>query len=751
MKLSFEQIREKLNKMLPSMYILEMYDDHVICEKDGGGYFSIPYAVAEDGNVTVSEAAEVQRVYEPVNVQAAMILTAASSKQGDADYGYKWRVQIIKYGLGLDKRINWPREPLVAALDKFSSARVFALSDAQHRLSGGKSVREIVGWTENAGDTGSAIEADFNILKAASWLRDIAVDSFERGKPDLIGFSVDIGALTTKKLIAGKQVFEPVKVTGVEVDVVYNPTNEGKFLKMVAASEADQKEADMLEKLLAALKAQRPDLYATIEAKVNDKSITDDEVMQLLASAMQKPADVDGFVEKLKSAMKDDKDAAGEVQKILDQARLVACGITLVAELKASGLSELSQMKLKKQFDGQVFETERLQAAIKDEKEYVDKLTGSGAVLESGQIRDMQTEPERLQAAFDKTFGIKVDEKYKDVPMFEGLRAAYVRMTGDTEVRGIITDNRILARLQAAFASNSFSYVLGNTLYRRMVQDYKELPDYGISRLISSKRNAKDFRTMESVRIAYFGDIPDVDPEAEDYQDLGVLSDEEVSYALNQKGGLLIITRRMIINDDMSAVSKIISRLPRAARRTRAKRVWNKFISNATYKGDSKAVFHADHGNLGSTAYGIASALAAKTAMAQQTEPGSGERLMLRPVTVTFPSELYGIVKNVNDFNPQAVAIGDGNSMFGYFKPEGIIENPFMTDATDWMMFADPLEVEIIEIAFLNGQEEPEMFVADNPAVGQVFVADKIQYKIRMEDECEIVDYRGAYKAVVAG
>jgi hypothetical protein len=285
-----------------------------------------------------------------------------------------------------------------------------------------------------------------------------------------------------------------------------------------------------------------------------------------------------------------------------------------------------------------------------------------------------------------------------------------------------------------------------------MVQDYREQSDFGVSRLVGSNiRNARDFRTMESVRIGYYGDLPDVNPEAVDYPDLGELGDEEISYALNQKGGMITITRKMIINDDMRVVQKIISRLPRAARRTLAKRCWAPFLTNATYKGDNKAIFHVDHGNLGSTAYGIASALAAKTGMAQQTEPESGERLMLRPVTVAYPSELYGIVKNVNEFQPQAVAIADGNNMFGFFKPEGMIECPFMTDATDWLMFADPNECEILELAFLNGQQEPEMFVADQAAVGQMFVADKVQYKIRHEYECEPVDFRGAYKAVVAG
>ncbi|MCK4536690.1 MAG: hypothetical protein KAT93_06730, partial [Desulfuromonadales bacterium] len=233
---------------------------------------------------------------------------------------------------------------------------------------------------------------------------------------------------------------------------------------------------------------------------------------------------------------------------------------------------------------------------------------------------------------------------------------------------------------------------------------------------------------------------------------LGVVGDEEVSYALNQKGGIITINRKMIINDDMRAVQRIINRLPRAARRTLAKRCWNKFIANATYKGDAKAVFHADHGNLGAAAYGSAAALAAKLAFSKQVEPESGERLSLRPVTLAIPSDLWDAASKLNKTSDNPGTNEFGNSLYQFFGADngGIIEVPFMTDTNDWLMFGDPNECEILELAFLNGQQEPEMFVADNPTNGQMFVGDKIQYKIRHEYEAEIVDFRNCYKGVVA-
>jgi hypothetical protein len=55
--------------------------------------------------------------------------------------------------------------------------------------------------------------------------------------------------------------------------------------------------------------------------------------------------------------------------------------------------------------------------------------------------------------------------------------------------------------------------------------------------------------------------------------------------------------------------------------------------------------------------------------------------------------------------------------------------------------------VDSIEIGFLNDQREPEFFTASVPTIGQMFVADKQQFKIRQEYGGDIVDFRGAVKS----
>lgn len=758
MALSFEQIRELLRQTLGgNKWVIDVYDTYFIYEDETlSKLFKADYTIGENSLVTLGSPVEVEKKIEYIPLSAAGKLLAAS----EGSDGYKWRVQVVEYGMGKDGRINWPKEPLIAALSLYENAKVFALDESQHQDPNkpkpfGKSVREIVGWLKNAVDTGKGIEADFFILKSAQWLRDALVDSHERGNPDLLGLSHDVSAkAVSKRDASGKTYREPVEIMAVQVDVVYDPTNNGKFIRMAAA--VGQGGDNMFEKLMAALAKSRPDLAKEIMDGIANKTLTEDQALEKISASTIRDAGGDDKNEKLIAAVVDgikkivvidDKPSAE-----LNEIKLLAAGMTLKQELADSKLPEPVQASIRRQFENKLFKTEELKAAIVDAKKMVDDLIGSGNVAGSGgngRIEVARGSVEKLQAAFDGMLGVKVDDKFKDIKPMKSLRAAYVEMTGDVDVRGYLEPDQA-ARLQAAYGSTSFSYVLGNTLYRRLVQDYREMPDYGLSLIVGNNiRNARDFRNMESVRVGYMDDLPDVDPEAEDYVDLAEVGDEEITYAINQKGGLITITRKMIINDDLRVVTKIVSRAPRAARRTLAKRCWAHFINNATYKGDSKAIFHNDHANLGATAYGITSALAAKTAMAQQTEPDSGERMMLRPVSVVYPSELYGIVQNVNNYNPQAVAIADGNAMYGFFQPAKMFENPFMTDVSDWLMFADPMDVEILELAFLNGQQEPEMFVADQNNVGQMFVADKIQYKIRHEYESEVVDYRGAYKAVV--
>lgn len=760
--LSYGEIRRTLCDSFTAAFpnsrgdILDIYNDHCIISDGTGILYEVPYSIDENGKVITGDMAKVRKQVDYVRVAAAARLLAAVDTTLDAEKGYQWHVQIIDAGPDKQGNIEYPYDVLKAAVPLYDGARVFALTQGQHanpKNPFGKSVRDLVGWISDAKPNSTGIEGTLNLLKTASWLRDALTDAFAKGKTDLIGLSHDVQGKVQK----GRRIVESiVKVDS--VDVVYDPIAGGKFIRMAAASQGQaEKEGTMFEKLLAALATARPVEFQRLVAagkvadgKVVGGKITEDELVNLLAAAPAEPG---------ASPAPNNEEA----KAILEQTRIAACGITLTSELTGSGLPTLAEMRLRKQFEGKVFETTALQAAIKEEKEYLDKLTGSGVVTGSGQTRIQNEEPEKIQAAFDKMLGVDVDDKFKDVPALTGLRAAYTRLTGDADITGrpenfsrdahrLAASYMEMMRLPAAYVSSSFTYLLGTSMYRRLVQDYKAV-NYGEDILISYIRRAVDFKTMESIRVGYYGDLPDVTPETIDYAELTNVTDEEVSFALNQKGGIVTVSRATILNDDLRALQKLPQRLGRAAKRTYAQRVWNKIIDNATYKGDSKALFHSDHGNLGAVtvtndATGVTTLANRLIAMYNQTEQDSSKKLALEAMYCWVPREKYELACGLNSPWP---GVAGGNPHAGRFgvNHERIIKLALTTDTDDWGLVADKNDVELLEVAFMNGQQEPEFFVADNPLAGQMFLADKIQYKIRHEYEVEIDDYRGLDKSVI--
>ena len=373
---------------------------------------------------------------------------------------------------------------------------------------------------------------------------------------------------------------------------------------------------------------------------------------------------------------------------------------------------------------------------------------------------------DKLQAALDKLAGLTapdpaqapteahrpryqaVSRAYESAPAFGGLMEAYREFGGDLESFGRVRED---FRATEEITSTTFALSLGNTLSRRMIADYQQ-PDYGEDLIISLKKPVPNFKLQEANIIGYFGDLSDVDPETGDYQDIVPPTEFESTYTPGQKGNLLTFTRRSMLNDDIGILRRMPLRLGRAARRTHARYVWSFFINNTNFGGDGVAIFHANHGNLGSTALGVGAVQALIAAMRKQTEPSSGERITFGgPFHLFVPSDLEFAAKFFTlgrPLNQAAETTPFDTTLVGIVIPH---VNPLFTDTNDYLVTAPVAECELIEMGYIGGNEQPELFLADQPTVGQMFVGDKLQYKIRHEYGGTCVDYRGAQKAVVAG
>jgi hypothetical protein len=251
-----------------------------------------------------------------------------------------------------------------------------------------------------------------------------------------------------------------------------------------------------------------------------------------------------------------------------------------------------------------------------------------------------------------------------------------------------------------------------------------------------------DFRTNERTRMGGYGNLPTVAQGAA-YQALSTPSDEKATYAATKRGGTEDVTLETIKNDDVGAIRRIPIELSRASKRTLCEFVLDFVRTNPTLY-DSVAFFHATHGNLGSAALDATALAAARLRMKKQTQAGSSKRLGIGPKFLWVPDDLEqtGVDLFNRNTNLDKTAVQEMSLK--------VVPVPYWTDTNDWAISADPMDVPGIEVGFLDGQEEPSLFVQDRPDVGSMFSNDKITYKIRHIYGGQVVEYRGWDKSVVA-
>ncbi|MCE5212115.1 MAG: hypothetical protein LLG40_11220 [Deltaproteobacteria bacterium] len=763
-----------------SPYIEEVYPAYLIYEIDGK-YYKIAWSIL-DGKVTLGETpTEVESTWVEARSQQAESDEGAEMlmRLGDAQNpeGTAWDVTICEVGF---TKNGWyiPEEAMRGAEALFEKVDVNlyempakgathvpdALFDLKSLL-----VKNKVGWIDTVKHVaGVGLKGVLHFLDSAKWLGKNLLDATQKGA-SVYGLSYDCPVRAAKAVVDGKDVFKVLKFIAADsVDIVTRPAAGGKFNRAVASVPAQNEEDFMKQKLLALIKKIKPDL---LKGK-DEAALTDQEVEVLARMAMDEPAS---------SAGKDDVATKADLE-------IMRCGMALDKALgdKDLGLPEIAVNRIRKQFEGRAFASAYLDAAITSEKEYLASIAQSAAsqhvaVVGAGSISGGLGSFERACMAADKLFGLtkddvvnmakltRLDNKpffgdvrsvqdydgFDDVPAFSSIRDMYTYFTGDAEVSGRF-NRKGLTDLRNAqdITSGTFTFVLGNTLGRRLVAIYRAM-NFMENMLVSVKKTVKDFRTQEAVLVGGFPDLSAVDPEAADYQEIAGVTDEESTYSIGQRGNILTITRKTIVNDDISIIQRLIDGLARAARRTHAKYVWGLITANANCS-DGTAIFTAGHGNLGATALSFVTALAGYIALGKMTEKDSGERIGLlsdpsvKP-NLIGPVDLVDTVQQIAEddyyFSANDLTTKVRNALKG--KVNGVT-NPLFTDTNNWFLMLPPDVVDIIEMGYLNGREEPELLVADMPQSEQVFVADKIRHKIRHEYNGAVIDYRGGYGAIVA-
>jgi hypothetical protein len=654
-----------------------------------------------------------------------------------------------------------------------------------------------------------------------------------------------------KKFLESLKAWKPALLEGIDIANVTQEEVAGIVNKLIQES-TGHKESSKISSLLGLIKESKVDeAFKILEGVITSEKEAYTADADAKKKKMQEEADAKKVRESEEARqkkeaedkrIKESKEKEDRLAAVEHRLQVGECKEMLQTKLAESKLPQPYKNKIKKQYEGKIFKESEVDETIKLERETLAALVESRADFNFGGDVEgsfIEKEPtDRLQASLDLMLDSKINESektsYEGIEAFKSLKEAYIAFTDDPMVTGNM-GKKAMARMQEA-DSTSFSYALGFSMQRRMLRDYKTIDP--LWRRIASVTNVPDFKLQERIRWGGFGQLPQVldartsagtpiDSTTPTYPELGFPQDQESTYAVATKGGIVTLTRRMIIDDDLNVLTKIPGKIGRAAANTLNRFVFDLMlnVSAGTINGgtiyDAIALYATAHKNYRTAALSHDNLKNLLDDMYHQGEFGTktlitdnpltsgattinvtagtgqyfkagdmlwaeGEMMLVSSVstdalTVTrgqfgtsgaahvLSTPLYKVTEILALQNPilwvprslRSVALALKNSPM---NPEGAeqevntirdsfepIVSPFLRgDENNFYLSARPEDVEGIEIGFLQGKEEPEILVQDQPTQGNVFQYDTIRYKVRHEYGGSVVDFRAFAAGIVA-
>lgn len=300
-----------------------------------------------------------------------------------------------------------------------------------------------------------------------------------------------------------------------------------------------------------------------------------------------------------------------------------------------------------------------------------------------------------------------------------------------------------------AQSTSDFSHILENVLHKLLLAQYGITPDTW--RKMATVGSAVDFRPNPRYRLGSIAALSSLD-ELGEFKNTTMNDAEKQLITVVTKGNILALSRQTLLNDDMSAFSRAAMMFGRAAALSiesdfYALLAQNGGLGPSLFDGNSLFFARTNGNNIGAGGAAISSATidADRVLMKGQLDPSGNEVLDLRPWILLVPASLGGQARQIvtGQYDFDALTVGGAarstyqipNRVGGIFAE--VIDTARLT-GTRRYAFADPAIAPVIEVVFLDGQQQPYM------EMRQGWRIDGIEWKIRLDYAVGGIDFRGA-------
>ena len=365
------------------------------------------------------------------------------------------------------------------------------------------------------------------------------------------------------------------------------------------------------------------------------------------------------------------------------------------------------------------------------------------AAIESALLHRSDPGAFELSDAGREFRGMSLLEIARDVLEARGIRT---RGKSRLDLAGLALEQR--SGSGGMMGTSDFPGILANVLNKTLRQGYQYANQ--TFRPLVRVVTVPDFKAVSRVLL---GEAPSFDQVSEHGEfKRGGMNESKESYAISTFGKIVGITRQVIINDDLSAFTRVPRAFGVQAAQLESDLVWSQILSNPTMLQDNKALFHSDHGNLvAAAAISVTSVGAGRTSMAKQTGLDGKTVLNLDPSYLIVPKALQTkaeqfvgqIFPTQNDnVVPESMrrlqVIAEPRLDNGISARDGIAEAA--GSASNWYLSADVSQIDIVELAYLEGAQG----VYTETRMG--FDTDGVEVKVRLDVGAKAIDFRGLYK-----
>ena len=290
----------------------------------------------------------------------------------------------------------------------------------------------------------------------------------------------------------------------------------------------------------------------------------------------------------------------------------------------------------------------------------------------------------------------------------QSLLISAARSNGYDGSEARVNTSNIRQVLRAAFATHNISNVLAATYGKYLLAGFEAVES--VWEQISLVRPLNDLKAATGVRL----DGGFVFDEVGNDGKLKSADAGDAARTLQAKtyGRMSAITRADIINDDLGALTAVPRRLGRGAALKFNQVFWAAFeSSNSTYYQAASA----GSGN----ALAIGSLETAYGAYRSLTDP-DGNPLGITPKIILVPVGLRITADKIQTGNT-LLASSLGSTSGKVLEPQAnvlagkftIVDSAYLTSTSTWWLCADPADIPVMEVGFLNGQRQPTVEQAE--------------------------------------